>query len=337
VLLSHARKQSESEKETMLKKLSLSAAAAGVLVAAAAAALSPARASAVSAPLSDARIAAHFDLAKGQTPENVALAPGGRAYVTFAKARQVAEISPRGAVRILATLPEPADSGAHTPVLGFPLTVGIVRAHDGTLYFLYATGTPDLTGVWRLRPGGQPQRIAALPANGLPNGLALDPCTHTLYIADSVLGTIWSVPTTGGTPTAWSTAPEFAPAGFLGANGLKIHNGAVWATNLDKGTVLRIPILRDGRAGHVHTAATGMPGIDDIVFTSHGNQLLAALDEPNEVALVQPDGSHSTVLTSADGLQNPTSIALRGDTAYVLNAGWITAKDPNLILAHLTR
>ncbi|MEW2118995.1 hypothetical protein AB0945_28145 [Streptomyces sp. NPDC005474] len=321
----------------MFKKLSTSAVTAGALVAAAAAALSPAPASAVSAPLSSARIAAHFDLAKGQTPENVALAPGGRAYVTFARGRQIAEVSPEGAVRILATLPEPADGGVHTPALGFPLTVGIVRAHDGTLYFLYATGTADLTGVWRLRPGGQPQRIAALPANGLPNGLALDPRTHTLYVADSALGTIWSVATTGGTPTAWSTAPELAPTGYLGANGLKIHNGAVWATNLDKGTVLRVPILRDGRAGKIQTRADGMPGIDDIAFTGRGDQLLAALDTPNEVALVQSDGTHSTVLTSADGLQNPTSIALRGHTVYVLNASWLTAKDPNLILAHLER
>lgn len=320
-----------------IKKLKRSAVTVGVLVAAVAAAAHPAPASAVSPPLSGARIAAHFDLAQGRTPENVALAPGGAAYVTFAKARQVAEVSPKGAVRILATLPEPPDGGVHTPALGFPLTTGLVRAPDGTLYFLYATGTPDLTGVWRLRPGGTPRRIAPLPADGLPNGLALDPCTGTLYAADSVLGTIWSVPTAGGAPTAWSTAPELASAGFLGANGLKIHNGALWATNFDKGTVLRIPVRRDGRAGDVRTRATGLPGIDDIAFTGRGDQLLAALDGPNEVALVQSDGSRSTVLTSADGLQNPTSIALRGATVHVLSAGWLTGKDPNLIRARLSR
>ncbi|WP_443062565.1 SMP-30/gluconolactonase/LRE family protein [Streptomyces sp. NBC_00390] len=320
----------------MLKKLSMSAVSAAVLVAAAAAAPTPASASAESAPLRGARIAAHFDLTKGQTPENLALAPGGAAYVTFAKARQVAKVSPNGTTRILATLPKPADGGIHTPVLGFPLAVGIVRAHDGTLYFLYATGTADLTGVWRLRPGGEPRRIAALPADGLPNGLALDPRTRTLYVTDSVLGTIWRVPT-GGTPTAWSTAPELASTGFLGANGLKIHNGAVWATNLDKGTVLRIPVLPDGRAGRVRTEATGLPGIDDFAFTDQGNQLLAALNGPGQVALVQPDGSHSIVLTQADGLRNPTSIALRGKSVYVTSAAYITAQDPNLLRAHLNR
>ncbi|MET8623853.1 hypothetical protein ABZW30_08875 [Kitasatospora sp. NPDC004669] len=319
----------------MVKKLSKTAAAAAVLSAAVIATTGPAPASALSAPLSNARIALHFDHAKGQTPENIALAPDGSAYVTFAEARQVARISPRGTIRILATLPLPADGGIHTPVLGSPLTVGIVRAHDGTLYFLYATGTADLTGVWRLRPGGVPQRIAALPATGLPNGLALDPRSGTLYVTDSVLGTVWSVPTSGGAPTAWSTAPELASTGFLGANGLKIHDGAVWATNLDKGTVLRIPILPGGCAGSVQTEAAGLSGIDDFAFTGHGDQILAALNGPSEVALIQADGTHSIVLTPADGLQNPTSIALRGDTVYVMSAAYVTATDPNLILAHL--
>ncbi|QIQ03605.1 hypothetical protein [Streptomyces liangshanensis] len=333
----------------MSKKSLALAAASAVLIAATAAALSPASASAsasatatasasaVASPSTGQRVSVHFDLTKGQTPENIALAPDGDAYVTFAAGRQVAKVSRDGTTRILATLPEPADGGIHTPVLGFPLTVGIVRAQDGTLYFLYATGTADLTGLWRLRPGGTPQRIAALPEKGLPNGLALDARTRMLYITDSVLGTIWRVPTTGGTPTAWSTAPELASTGFLGVNGLKIHQGAVWATNLDKGTVLRIPVRPYGRAGRIRTEATGLQGIDDFAFTGHGDQLLATLNATSEVALVQPDGSHSIVLTPADGLQNPTAIALRGDIVHVTSAAYLTAKDPNLLRVHLKR
>ncbi|WP_042397856.1 SMP-30/gluconolactonase/LRE family protein [Streptacidiphilus carbonis] len=319
----------------MFKKLSKAAVPAAVLTAVALATTAAAPASAGSASLGRARIAAHFDLLKGQQPENIALAPDGSEDVTFAGARQVARVTASGSTRILATLPEPADGGVHTPVLTFALTTGIVRAGDGTLYVLYATGTADLTGLWRIRPGGTPQRIAALPANGLPNGLALDRHTGTLYITDSVLGVIWRVPVTGGEPTIWSAAPELASTGFLGANGLKIHNGAVWATNLDRGTVLRIPVLADGSAGTVQTRATGLPGIDDFTFTGHGDQILAAVNGPSEVALIQPDGSHSIVLTAADGLQNPTSIALRGGTAYVLSAAYTTGQDPNLLIAHL--
>ena len=319
-----------------MNKLSKAAMTATVLLTAGVAALSPVAASAASAPLSDARIALHFDLAAGQTPENVVQAPGGAFDVTFAKAHQVAEISPREAIRVLATMPAPADGGVHTPALGFALTSGIVRTPDGTLYFLYATGTADLTGVWRLRPGGRPQRIAALPANGLPNGLAIDPQGRTLYVTDSVLGTIWSVPVSGGTATAWSTAPELAATGFLGANGVKVHDGQVWATNLDQGTVVRIPILRDGRAGQVHTVAGGLPGIDDFVFTGRGDQILAAMVIPSEVALIQPDGSSSIVLTAADGLENATSVVLSGDTVYVFSAAYLTETDPNMVEAHIS-
>lgn len=278
------------------------------------------------------RIAAHFDLAKGQTPENIALRPDGTAVVTFAAARQVAAVSPEGGTRILATLPAPADGGAHTPALGFALTAGIVRAHDGTLYFLYASGTADLTGLWRLRPGGAPHRIAPLPADSLPNGLALNAPGDRLYIADSAKGRIYTVPTTGGTPTVWSAAPELASTGFLGVNGLKIHDGALWATNLDRGTVLRIPFGPHGRSRSAEVRATGLPGIDDFAFTGRGDEILAALDGPNKVVRIGPDGRSTTVLTGADGLQNPTSVAVRRGVAYIPSAAYSTAADPNLLL-----
>ncbi|QHA03267.1 FAD-binding protein [Streptomyces broussonetiae] len=210
-----------------------------------------------------------------------------------------------------------------------------LHAQDGTLYFLYATGTSDLTGVWRLRPGGTPGRIAALPANGLPNGLALDRHTGLLYVADSVLGTVWRVPVAGGTPTRWAAAPELRPAGFLGANGIKVHNGAVWVSNLDKGTVLRVPLTCHGGAGPVETRATALVDVDDFGFTGAGDSLLAAINKDNEVALVRSDGTHSIVLTAADGLENPTSLAVRGGTAYIASGAYFTNSDPNVLAVHV--
>ncbi|SDK84483.1 hypothetical protein SAMN04488074_107279 [Lentzea albidocapillata subsp. violacea] len=320
----------------MSAKLAKQSLVAAVLAASSLFALGAAPASAASFPLCAARVVQHFDLDKGQTPESIVLSPNGTAYVAFAKARQIAEISPRGAVRILATLPAPADGGVNTPAMGFPLTVGIDRASDGTLYFLYATGTADLTGVWRLRPGGTPQRIAALPATSLPNGLALDQRTRSLYVADST-GAVWRVSTKDGAATVWSSDRELAPAGFLGANGIKLRAGAAWVTNLDQGTIVRIPLHTNGKAGFAQVTATGLTGIDDFAFTGKGNEIIAALNTTNQVALVKPDGTHHVVLTAADGLQGPTAIALRGRAVYVPSAAYLTAKDPNLLRAHLAR
>ncbi|WP_368861878.1 hypothetical protein [Frankia gtarii] len=307
------------------------------LLAAAAAltAAAPANALPAGGPLTDVRVATHFDLSAGQMPENITLLPDGTADVTFAASRQVAQITPRGVTRIMATLPAPANGGVNTPVLGFPLATGIVHTSDGTAYVLYATGTADLTGLWRLSPRKAPQRIAALPAGGLPNGLALDGHSGQLYITDSVPGTVWTVPVTGGTPTAWSTAPELASTGFLGANGAKVHGGALWVTNLDRGTLLRIPILSGNRAGAPQVRASGLVGIDDFAFTGRGDDVLAAVNGPNTVVHIHSDGTSSTVLDATDGLQNPTSVALRGDDVYVLSAAYTTATDPNLLRARL--
>ncbi|MFI0242915.1 hypothetical protein [Streptomyces sp. NPDC016845] len=143
------------------------------------------------------------------------------------------------------------------------------------------------------------------------------------------------MPTTGGPATRWATGPKLASEGFLGANGIKVHNGDVWVTNLDKGTVLRIPVSRHETAGPVETRATGLVDIDDFAFTGSGDTLLAAINADNKIALVKPDGGHKTVLTGTDGLENPTSLAVRGATAYIASGAYFTDNDPNLLAARI--
>jgi len=299
-----------------------------------AATLAASPASAVAPPLSAPTIVGHFDLAAGQQPENITLLPDGSPVVTFSFARQVARIDRSGGAHILATLPAPRSGSTPPPVTGAPVVTGVVRADDGTLFVNYAAGTAKLTGIWALRPGHSPHRITALPAGGFPNGLALDARHGYLYAADSVPGSVWRVPVGGGPATLWASGGPLTLTSLLGVNGIKVHDGAVWVTNTDTGTLLRIPVTSRGTAGSIRTVASGLTTVDDFAFTGRGNTVLAALDA-NQVALVRADGTHTIVLTGDDGLQNPTAVAVRGSTVLVTSAAFFTQTDPNLLRAHL--
>ncbi|WP_325100379.1 hypothetical protein [Streptomyces broussonetiae] len=188
---------------TKLSKIAVSVAAVATGLVAT---IGATEASAASAPLGHPRTAVHFNLAAGQTPENIALAPNGNQYVTFAKARQVAEVTRGGAVRILATMPLPADGGVHTPALGFPLTVGITRDHDGTLYFLYATGTTDLTAA--AGPSGSPRCPRTACPTAWPWTLAPTPSTSPTPRAPSGACPPPAAPPPLGPPTPHWPRPD---------------------------------------------------------------------------------------------------------------------------------
>jgi hypothetical protein len=282
------------------------------------------------ASLSDPSIIAHFDIATQQQPENVTLEPDGSAIVTFNRARQVARVSTKGVVTILATLPAPAS--------GTAAASGIVRAKDGTLYVNYNAGV--LSSIWRILPnGGPPSQFAALPDVAALNGLAIDESGGTLYITDSSNGALWKIslhPGMAGAVTLWAQGAQLQRTGSApqGANGIKVHNGAVWVGNTGQGTLMSIPINDDGTAGAITTKATGLTAIDDFAFTSSGD-VVAAQNFVSQVSIVHRDGTHVTVLTSTDGLSNPTSIAIRGLTVYIASAAYFTQVDPNLMIAHL--
>src|SRR3954453_16955381 len=203
--------------------------------------------------VTDGRTAATFDFAAGEVPENITANPDGSVTLSLLGSCAVCQrthgpelmrISASGERTVLAT-----------GQVGEAIS-GNTRGDDGTVYYsVFAPGNAARNGVYTVLPDGTSQRIAALPAGSGPNGLAIDPAGRTLYIADSFQATIWSVPVSGGSVTAWLTDAALAPvvteALPIGANGLRSHNGALWVSNFNKGTLLRVPVTSTGTPGPI--------------------------------------------------------------------------------------
>ncbi|WP_224389360.1 hypothetical protein [Pseudonocardia sp. ICBG1293] len=279
---------------------------------------------------------AEFDTSAGQNTESIALEPGGGAVVGMIGARQVVRVRADGATEVLATMPVPADGAGTTPVVGHSQVTGVARDHDGTVFFLYAAGRGGLTGIWRLTPGSDdPVLIAPMPADTMPNALVIDRARSRFLVTDSTGGRVWEAPLAGGEPSVWSSDPTLAPSGFFGANGLKVHAGAVWVGNYDLGTIVRVPVESSGASGPAAVYATGLAGIDDFDFTGRDDEILAALNDTSELVGIAADGTHRILLDGDDGLQNTTAVVVLDDTVFISNGALREGNRPALRVARL--
>jgi hypothetical protein len=281
-----------------------------------------------SAVITNVKTVATFDFAAGGQPENVTINPDGSLTVSLlgfltGQPPELLHMSPTGQSTVLVT-------GLPGEAIG-----GNVRRWDGTIYYNLLSQDPARSGIWRLSPGCAPERLGALPAGQFLNGLTIDAAGRNVYAADSLTGTIWTVPTSGGPVTAWLVDSALAPAvsgpGHFGVNGVTYHNGAVWASNTDRQTLLRIPVTATGAPGLIKVVAGDLAGIDDFKFLSDfSNVAFVALNGQDEVAAVFPDGKSKVVLTAADGLDSPTDTAIRGGTIYITDGGGNAPHDAKL-------
>jgi hypothetical protein len=280
--------------------------------------------------VTDVRTAAAFDYAAGEIPENITVNPDGSVTLSLlgscavcqrTHAPELMRISASGRRTVLVT-----------GQAGEAIT-GNARGDDGTVYYsVWAPGNAARNGVYALGRDGAPRRVAALPADAGPNGLAIDPAGRTLYIADSFKSVIWSAPASGGPVTPWLAGAALAPvpgaALPIGANGLRFHNGALWVSNFNKGTLLRVPVTGTDAAGPVRLVAGGLPNIDDLSFLAPCSDVVFAAQNgsssgngPDRIVVVYPDGTYKAVLTSADGLASPSATAVRGNRLYITDGG----------------
>ncbi len=271
-----------------------------------------------------------FSYDSGQLPENILLNPDGSEIISMlgslvGQPPELVLVSPSGRSKVILT-GQQGDTFA-----------GLARGSAGTIYYNVVSSDASRSGVWSLLRDGSTRLISALPPGTYLNGLAINATGSTLYIADSLGSKIWTAPASGGPARVWLDSPALAPTApepdSLGANGLRFHDGAVWVSDTNQGTLMRVPVTAAGTAGPIDVVARGLVGIDDFNFlTDRSDVVFTALNAPGEVAVVYPDGTSKIVLTTADGLDSPSATAISGTKLFITDGGYGVAapNDPEL-------
>lgn len=237
-----------------------------------------------------------FNPATPETPESIQVDRHGNLYVSLARTGEVRKISPDGTQSTLAIL--------------CSTTAGIALDHQDNVYVVVRPCGASDHGIWQVTPEGQQWLVASLPESARPNGIAYH--DGWLYVADSRLALVWRVHTDGQSPAeVWSADPLLQnppnpPPGIPGPNGLQVFHDEVYVSVSTRGHIVALPINADGSAGpgRVHVVL----GSDDFAFDVKGT-LYAMGNRSHQVVSVTQDGVIETLLTFADGLDNPTSAA----------------------------
>jgi sugar lactone lactonase YvrE len=261
-----------------------------------------------------------LDPSANEYPEGITIDKRGNIYIGLVFDCRILRLGPDGSRSTLTRLP-----------IGSGLLVGLAVDNPGNVYAALASFDPATHGIWRITPEGESQRIAALDPAGFPNGLAFDD-RGNLYVSDSFLATVWRIGKGGGTAEAWVQSPLLAgdPVnGFgVGANGLAFWRGDLYVANTDLGSIVRVPVETDGRAGApaIYVADPAIAFADGIAFDVSGGLYVANSLLTNTLVRIAPGRTLETLATAADGLDYPASLAFgtgRGERTqlYIANVG----------------
>jgi sugar lactone lactonase YvrE len=158
--------------------------------------------------------------------------------------------------------------------------------------------------------GGRAERVLALDQGQFPNGIAHLRGARYL-VADSYKGVIWETDLAARTARIWLSDSLLArvddTSPFPGVNGLKIFEGAVYASNTQRKLVLRIPVDERGLPGKPGVWAKDI-NLDDFAFDEEGN-LYGATHVENGVVRITPSGQITVVADASVGMAGSTAVA----------------------------
>lgn len=235
--------------------------------------------------------------------------------------------------------------------------------HDGAIIRRTPNGTQDLfarvdgtvSGIITTSEGGLfvcsrqshgPESICHIDARGqiekwldLPDARFLNGMTRLseqiLLAADSFTATVWQVDIAHHQAIPWLThellSKRSSQSAIPGPNGIKVFAGAVFVSNSERATVIRIPVLEQLQAGDPAISASHLL-LDDFTFDEQGN-LYGTTHPLNTVVRFACTETRLTIAGPEQGVSGCTAAAF--DTAegahhllYVVTDGGALAAQP---------
>jgi sugar lactone lactonase YvrE len=236
---------------------------------------------------------------------------------------------------------------------------GLAVDAKGDVYIAISGGIEQ--GVYRVDRNGNPHLVPGTEQIAFADGLAFDE-RGNLYVTEANLvtstdpleygqGGIWRVPPKG-VAELWLRDDLLTGTGAVlgypvGANGIAYYLGDLFVISTDQGTVVRVPVRRDGSPGQPEIWATleDVPGSwtvgvlpplgDGLALDVHGNVYVAVVTQHAIVRINRTDKSQETVAAFSFNPQDPlfasfdtpTSLAFgtgKGgrESLFVANLGW---------------
>jgi len=201
----------------------------------------------------------------------------------------------------------------------------VVSSDGGTLYACNSDlGVSDFKGA--SRPGLVSFDIKSgsfggrweFPDGGLCNDLALTP-DGTLLMTDSFKPRILALKPHAKSLSLWSKDARFFTEKGFNLNGITWNRQGVFVVKYNTNELFRIVMKQDGSAGSVDQITLSRPlGGPDGIKTLASGKLLVVEGKTGTLATIRVDKLNGKVRTVGKGLNVPTTAAVFGNTAYVV-------------------
>jgi len=270
--------------------------------------------------IAPARTVASFP--KNTFLENLALSEdGATAYVTSHEEGKVYRIGTRDGAR-----------SELARVAGKVTGIALDRRGD-----LLVTGAADggkTPAVFRIAGRtGQVERLVTPKGAVFLNGITRLSGDRYL-VADSYRGAIWEVNAARRTARVWAQDPLLARSDpkdtFPAVNGIRVHRGAVYASNTQRKLLLRIPLTKALTPAGKPSVWLRDVNLDDFAIEPRTGDLYATTHVYNSVVRITPGGELTVIAEAGQGVAGSTSAAFGpgGRALYVTTNGGMFLPPP---------